>query len=367
MKPLKFNRIRVEALWGYEDWILSSIEGRESILISNESDSNESEFPPTSNETSSESSNKEQITLNDLIKNYKEKLVGKKVFEKFGYDFPILIKFINTHDKLSVQVHPSDATAEKINLIKKKNGEKDLAKGKTEMWYITEAKENAHLLLGFSKPITPDKFEQLVKKSIESGEDLEDIFQKIIVKKGEGYFVPAGSVHAIGANIELIEIQQSSNTTYRIFDYNRKDKNGELRPLNLKEAMLSIDWNCDKDCDKNCDKKSKSCTNISSQYFSVKQIIINDSNDLDKIDVNNHKMSKDSRYLREYVIDGKDLDSFSVIVVTEGMGTLSYYPDNKGVAKKISFKKGELYFLPAALGKVTLKGDKSVRLLQVHL
>lgn len=166
--------------------------------------------------------------LNELIKDYREKLVGKKVWEKFGEDFPLLIKFIDAAQPLSVQVHPNDEIAQKLHN----------SFGKSEMWYIMDAEKDSELIIGFKDGITKEDYENHLKK-----ESLEDILGKIPVEKGDAVHIPAGRVHAIGAGIVLAEIQQTSDVTYRIYDYNRIDKDGKKRELHTDLALQAIDFN----------------------------------------------------------------------------------------------------------------------------
>ena len=166
--------------------------------------------------------------LQELIEIYQEKLVGKKVWEKFGKEFPLLIKFIDAAQPLSVQVHPDDEQAKKLHN----------SFGKSEMWYIMEAEKDSELIIGFKEGIGKSDYEKHLKT-----ETLEEILGKIPVEKGDAVYIPAGRVHAIGAGIVLAEIQQTSDVTYRIYDYNRIDKDGKKRELHTNLALNAIDFN----------------------------------------------------------------------------------------------------------------------------
>ena len=166
--------------------------------------------------------------LQELIEIYQEKLVGKKVWEKFGNEFPLLIKFIDAAQPLSVQVHPNDEQAKKLHN----------SFGKSEMWYIMEAEKDSELIIGFKEGIGKSDYEKHLKT-----ETLEEILGKIPVEKGDAVYIPAGRVHAIGAGIVLAEIQQTSDVTYRIYDYNRIDKDGKKRELHTNLALNAIDFN----------------------------------------------------------------------------------------------------------------------------
>lgn len=166
--------------------------------------------------------------LNELIDDYKEKLVGKKIWKKFGTDFPLLIKFIDAALPLSVQVHPNDQQAKELyNSF-----------GKSEMWYVMDAEKDSELIIGFRRGIKKEDYEQHL-----ADENLEEILEKIPVAKGDTVYIPAGRVHAIGKGIVLAEIQQTSDVTYRIYDYNRIDKDGKKRELHTDLALQAIDFN----------------------------------------------------------------------------------------------------------------------------
>jgi mannose-6-phosphate isomerase len=166
-------------------------------------------------------------TLNELIEIYMGDLVGEKVFDTFGHEFPVLIKFIDAKENLSVQVHPDDT------LSKQKHN----ANGKTEMWYILDAQPDAKLNIGFRMPVN----RQIVEEHIH-GNSLETILHFVTVKAEDAIFIPAGTVHAIGKGILLAEIQQSSDITYRLYDYNRKDEQGTYRQLHIDEALDAIHY-----------------------------------------------------------------------------------------------------------------------------
>ncbi|MFA5620778.1 MAG: type I phosphomannose isomerase catalytic subunit [Weeksellaceae bacterium] len=165
--------------------------------------------------------------LKEILEEYKEKLVGKEVWEKFGNEFPLLIKFIDAADDLSVQVHPNDELAQK----------KHNSFGKSEMWYIMEAEKNAALTIGLKEGITKNDYQEHL-----TAENLEKILNQVKVQKGDAVYIPAGRVHAIGAGIVLAEIQQTSDITYRIYDYNRIDKDGKKRELHTESALEAIDF-----------------------------------------------------------------------------------------------------------------------------
>jgi mannose-6-phosphate isomerase len=165
--------------------------------------------------------------LNELIEIYKADLVGKSVYERFGNDFPILIKYIDAQKDLSVQLHPHDHLAK----------ERHNSFGKNEMWYIMDADPGAQLIAGFSKDTDQSEYQQYLQNG-----QIEDLLHYESVKRGDTFFIRTGTVHAIGAGILLAEIQQTSDVTYRIFDWNRKDKDGNTRELHTELTLDAIDF-----------------------------------------------------------------------------------------------------------------------------
>ena len=221
--PLKFKPILKERLWGGtklkevlnkpiesditgERWELSGVDGDISKVANGE-------LTGTS--------------LTDLMEEQGEALLGKSVVERFGKEFPILIKFIDAKQDLSIQLHPND------ELAKKRHN----SFGKTEMWYIMDADPGAKLIVGFNKDVAKEEYVQ----SIEEG-TLTDLMNYEEVGEGDTFFINTGKIHAIGAGVLLAEIQQTSDITYRVFDFNRRDKDGNLRELHTSLAVDAIDY-----------------------------------------------------------------------------------------------------------------------------
>lgn len=221
--PLKFRPILKERLWGGtklqdvlnkplesditgESWEISTVPGDISVVSNG---------------------NLSGKTLQELIDSFPKELLGKSVVERFGKEFPILIKFIDAKQDLSIQLHPND------ELAKKRHG----SFGKTEMWYIMDADEGANLIVGFNKDVTKEEY----SKSLKEGK-LLSLMNYEPVKKGDTFFINTGKIHAIGAGVMLAEIQQTSDITYRVFDFNRKDKNGKLRELHTELALDAMDY-----------------------------------------------------------------------------------------------------------------------------
>ena len=224
--------------------------------------------------------------LQDMAEIYMGDLLGQKVYQKFGIEFPLLIKRIDTADMLSIQVHPDDALA----------AMRHNSYGKTELWYITECQPGAYLYLGFRPGVTRAQYLDAVSSGC-----LPDLLQRYDVKAGEAYFIPAGTVHAIGSGNLLAEIQQSSDITYRIYDYNRKDADGNTRELHTGLAKDAIDYTNTEKCHKEeFSEKDGIVSLVDCEHFSTSKIKI------------------DSK--REFQING---DSFRIIVCTEGRVTLT--------------------------------------------
>lgn len=223
LTPLKFRTQYFEKIWGGnkiknilgkdfgsiancgESWEVSGIAGKESEVASG--------FPLEDN------------TLDELTEIYMGDLVGDKVYDTFGNDFPLLVKFIDAQDDLSVQVHPDDQLAET------RYG----TNGKTEMWYVIQADKGAGLYVGFKKGVTKEQYLQAVEEG-----SVDQLLVFYPVAAGDIFFIPAGTVHAIGKGVLLAEIQQSSDCTYRIFDWNRADANGQTRELHTEDAIDAI-------------------------------------------------------------------------------------------------------------------------------
>ena len=219
--PLKFHPILKKKIWGGERLAYKSKEHDESIGESWEISAVEDNISVVSNGILADND------LQELIEVYMGDLVGDHIYEKFGVEFPLLIKYIDANDDLSIQVHPDDETAK----------ERHNAYGKTEMWYIVDADKDASLVLGFNHEIDKATYLQALHQN-----KLMDLLNVQKVKKGESFFIPAGLVHAIGKGCLIAEIQQTSDITYRIYDYNRKDANGNTRELHTDLATDVIDY-----------------------------------------------------------------------------------------------------------------------------
>lgn len=265
MKPFKFEPYLKETIWGGkqiaeykgikacsenigESWEISGVKGHESIVAEGG--------------TSCEDKG---LTISELIQKYREKLLGEKVYERFGTDFPLLIKYIDSRQDLSVQVHPDD------KLAKERHG----CQGKTEMWYIINSKPGAKIYAGLNKHITPEDYVRMTdKETIDGHSPLMDVIATHDSHVGDIFFLPAGRLHSIGAGNLLVEIQQTSDITYRVYDFGRRDANGNTRELHIDLAKDAIDYNVYTDCRSTYDKDAQIAELVKCKYFDVRKLTI---------------------------------------------------------------------------------------------
>lgn len=264
--------------------------------------------------------------LDILIQEAKGQLVGKKVYDKFEDKFPLLIKFIDAQDDLSIQVHPDD------ELAKKRHN----SFGKTEMWYVVKAKPDAFVISGFKEKITPEQYLEKVKDNT-----FTNSLQKSMVKEGDVYFLPAGRVHAIGSGSFIAEIQQTSDITYRIYDYNRKDSKGNTRELHTELAKDAIDYTFYDSYQTNYKQEiNKLVELVSCQYFTTNLLTID----------------------KDFKQDIIDIDSFIIYMCLEGSCTLE---DDK--QNEIRVEQGESILIPADTKQVIIIPNNKTKLLQTFV
>ena len=263
--------------------------------------------------------------LNELIEIYMGDLIGDAVYEKFGNEFPLLIKFIDANDYLSIQVHPDDELAAK----------RKIGYGKSEMWYIIQADENAELISGFN--CKTDKSSYL--KNLEN-KTLKQILNHENVKTGDVFYIPAGRVHALGPGLLLAEIQQTSDTTYRIYDWDRLDDKGNPRQLHTEEALDAIDFNLYDNYKTQYENKlNKTVHLVESPFFTTNLLYFNQI--IEK--------------------DYEELDSFVIFTCVEGSCSILSGAENYNLAK------GEIILLPAECKKIQLKATKECKLLETYI
>lgn len=263
--------------------------------------------------------------LKELIQEYQGQLVGGKVYQKFGDEFPLLVKFIDANEDLSIQVHPDDKLAK----------ERHNSFGKTEMWYIFQADEGAKLIAGFNQPMSKEKYLEY----FENGK-LTEILNQEEVSSDDVFFLPAGRVHTIGKGLLLAEIQQTSDITYRIYDFDRKDAQGNTRELHVEEALDAIDYqHYDEYKTKYEAKANKPVKLVSCPYFETNRL----------------EFTENTK--RNY----QHIDSFIIYVCMEGEAEIM------SNGKSFTMKKGDSYLLPASIKHVTLLTSKGYKMLESYV
>lgn len=264
-------------------------------------------------------------TLNEVLEIYMGELLGERNYERFGNAFPLLIKIIDANDNLSIQVHPDDTLARR----------RGMENGKTEMWFILEADPGAQLVDGFSKEVNRDEYQHY----LELGK-LESLLHTENPQSGDMYFIPAGRVHAIGKGLLLAEVQQSSDCTYRIYDYNRPDVNGKLRELHTAEALDAIDFSPLTDAKTHYTYHENSTMRLAEcPYFTTNLIPL-------------------SKPLRK---DFRSLDSFVVYFCVEGIAAV------KSLDTICPVHAGECVLIPAVADSVELFSEGAAKLLEIYI
>lgn len=266
----------------------------------------------------------ENKPLNTLVAEYKEKLVGKANYERFGDEFPLLIKFIDARQDLSIQVHPDDETAVRQGKMR----------GKTEMWYLMQSDADAKLYSGLKKQITPDEY----KAMVEDG-SICDALAQYPVKEDDVFFLPAGRIHAIGAGCFLAEIQQTSDVTYRIYDFKRKDKDGNYRELHTEEAAEAIDYTVFDDYRTQYTPCKNQAVEIADcPYFTTSVYDIDSPTNIEAV----------------------KKDTFVVLIILKGAGTVT---TDEG--ETVSVKAGDTLLIAAE--NKQLQVDGNIKLIETHI
>lgn len=311
MEMFKFNPLLKSILWGGEkivpfkhltsdqkqvgeSWEISGVKDNESVVSNGEY---------------------KGWTLNKLVDTLKDKLVGKENYARFGNEFPLLVKFIDARQQLSIQVHPTDEQAQA----------KGLGRGKTEMWYVMESDADASLRSGLKQKITPEQYKEMVEN-----DTITEALCEYPVKEGDVFFLPAGRIHSIGAGCFLAEIQETSDVTYRIYDFKRQDTEGNYRQLHTKEAAECIDYTVYPDYRTQYEaRKNEPVELVSCPYFTTSVYDLTEP----------------------MTLDYSDLDSFVIFVGLKGEGEIT---DAEG--NTISFRAGESVLLPATATIVKVSG-----------
>ena len=267
------------------------------------------------------------LTLNQLVAELKDQLVGKENYERFGNEFPLLIKFIDARQNLSIQVHPDDETAHR-------HGKE---RGKTEMWYCVDVQKcksaHSYLYNGLKMRITPDTYKEMVEK-----DTITEALARYEVFEGDVFFIPAGRIHAIGAGCFVLEIQQTSDVTYRIYDYKRRDKNGNYRELHTELAAESIDYSVLPTYRTNYVRvKDKGMELVSCPYFTTALYDLTEP----------------------MMLDYSGLDSFVILMAVKGAGTIM------ADGEEMAFQTGDTVLIPATTTEVKVEGE--VKFLETYV
>lgn len=285
-----------------ESWEISGVVGNESVVDGGPDDG---------------------TTLNQLVSSQKEKLLGRENYARFGNEFPLLIKFIDARQDLSIQVHPNDEVAHK-------HGHQ---RGKTEMWYAMEPAPGAQLYNGLKTAITPEQYKQMV-----ACDTITYALARYEVREGDVFFIPAGRIHAIGAGCMVAEIQQTSDVTYRIYDFNRRDKDGNFRQLHTDLAAEAIDYTVLPDyrtrylLEPNVPQQVVNCPYFTTAVYDLTETML---------------------------LDYSELDSFVILIGVKGEGVLTVD------GQTTSLRTGETVLLPATVREVTVRG--TVRFLETYV
>tara|TARA_R110002073_G_scaffold8207_3_gene45761 strand:- start:45545 stop:46516 length:972 start_codon:yes stop_codon:yes gene_type:complete len=263
--------------------------------------------------------------LKQLINDYKSDLVGSNVYNHFGEKFPLLIKFIDAKEALSIQLHPHD------DLAKKRHN----SFGKTEMWYVVQADKNGDLIVGFKNDVTKEEYLHHIENK-----SLVEILNIDEVSSGDVYFIPTGRVHAIGAGVLLAEIQQTSDITYRVYDWDRQDSEGNYRDLHTDEAIDAIDYSSLSSYKTSYKKtQNKASEIVSCPYFTTNVLPIKG----------------------EVSVDHTTKDSFVIYMCVQGEVDFEYKDE------KESLSMGETLLVPACIKQFVITSENNSELLEVFI
>lgn len=320
--PLKFIPILKERIWGGN--ALAGRWGKKGEIVTGIGES--WEISGLQNDLSVVSNGfLEGNNIEELIEVYMGDLVGEDIFEKYGNEFPLLIKLIDARDILSVQVHPDDKLAR----------ERHSAYGKTEMWYVLEAGNDSSIYTGFNRQVSRDEY----ITSLERG-NLESLLKSVNTVRGDSFYIPAGTIHAIGSGVMVAEIQQTSDVTYRVFDWNRLSINGEPRELHTELALDAIDFSEPTDCRIRVTPELNHPVNITDcPYFTVNLI------------------KSEGAITRDYSLT----DSFVIYLCTDGKMEI----ETGGPAVKVT--KGESVLIPAIIDFVNITSSPASEFLEIYI
>ena len=302
-KIIAFKRLNVQMENVGESWEISGLKDNETVVCDGPD---------------------EGKGLNQLVREQRERLVGHDNYQRFGDEFPLLVKFIDARQDLSIQVHPDDKTA-------RRQGQQ---RGKTEMWYALKPTPGAQLYNGLRQQLTPETYRQMVANNT-----ITDALARYRVHEGDVFFIPAGRIHSIGAGCFVAEVQQTSDLTYRIYDYNRRDRDGNLRQLHTSEAAESIDYTVHDNYRTYYEPmQDEGVQLVTCPYFSTAVYDLN----------------------APMTIDYSELDSFVIFVGLQGSCELT---DDSGYT--VSFREGETVLLPATIKSVKIDG--TIKFLEIYV
>ncbi|MEP2772257.1 MAG: type I phosphomannose isomerase catalytic subunit [Fulvivirga sp.] len=322
--PFTFKPIFKEKIWGGdkiksflnkdfsplqscgESWELSAVDGDESVVANGDLKGK---------------------TIHELVEMYKGELMGAGNYQRFGDEFPLLIKFIDANQDLSVQVHPDDVFAKDLY------GED--AMGKSEMWYVMQADEGASLISGFKESINKAEFKERLAAS-----KLEVTLNREVVEAGDVFYIPAGRIHTIGKGILIAEIQQTSDVTYRIFDFDREDKDGNKRELHVDKAAEVLNFEV-----------------LNSYKQKVKEVL---NAPAELVDCK-HFVSRKWVVNKKQEIDYTSQDSFKILICVNGQAQCLYD------SEEISLSKGDVYLIPACLEGLSILPHPKVEFIEVYI
>ncbi len=310
--PLQFNPILKDRIWGGiklktdlnkpisseitgESWEISTVENDVSVVANGDLKGK---------------------SLNELISEFPNEILGTEVYKRFGRQFPLLFKYLDAREDLSIQVHPNDALAKK----------RHNSFGKTEMWYVMQADQDARLIVGFKQKSNPEEYLENLKNNT-----ILELLDTKKVAKGDVFFLETGTIHAIGAGIVIAEIQQTSDITYRIYDFERKDANGNERELHNDLALEAINYNIVAAEKKYPKVENRPNEVVDCQYFTTNFIPLNG-----KIEVH------------------KNQETFTIYMCVEGNFELHFDSEN------YKYQKGDTVLIPASLTTFEILGKASI-------
>lgn len=320
--PLKFNTIFKDKLWGGEK--IKTVLGKDFAPLPNCGETWELSGVKGNISQVSNGDLKGQL-LTQVIDESAQELLGKRITAQYGKEFPLLIKFIDANQDLSIQVHPDDKLAQK----------RHNSFGKTEMWYIMQADQGSSLISGFNQDLDKTSY----KKAFDEGR-LTEILNREEVRAGDVFFLPAGRVHTIGKGLLLAEIQQTSDITYRIYDFDRIDDQGNKRELHVEEALDAIDYKkYDQYKTLYTDQQNERVDLVKCQYFT--------SNKLDLTET--------------YSVNHGGLDCFKIYICLEGNASLTYAGGSE------TLQMGEVILVPASMEQYQIETSSGVKLLESYI